>query len=84
MKLLIAGGVLKEFKGYSQWDEANVRVDRTKEGLELILKFWESDGANGRSSRVSFNGNYHSADNAVLDPKLIQKPPSADVWWLRQ
>jgi alkanesulfonate monooxygenase SsuD/methylene tetrahydromethanopterin reductase-like flavin-dependent oxidoreductase (luciferase family) len=69
-----AGWSESEFKGYSQWDEEpNVRVDKTKEGLELILKLWENDH-NRRSSGISFNGKYYSADNAVLDPKPIQKP----------
>jgi alkanesulfonate monooxygenase SsuD/methylene tetrahydromethanopterin reductase-like flavin-dependent oxidoreductase (luciferase family) len=67
-----AGWSETEFKGYSQWDEPNVRVDKTKEGLELILKLWQSN--KGTSSKVSFNGKYYSADNAVLDPKPIQRP----------
>jgi alkanesulfonate monooxygenase SsuD/methylene tetrahydromethanopterin reductase-like flavin-dependent oxidoreductase (luciferase family) len=71
-----AGWSETEFKGYSQWDEEpNVRVDKTKEGLELILKLWEDDNDDRRSSSgVSFHGKYYSADNAVLDPKPIQKP----------
>lgn len=69
-----AGWSETEFRGYSQWDkEPNVRVDKTKEGLELILKLWENDH-NRMPSAVSFNGKYYSADNAVLDPKPIQKP----------
>src|SRR5919109_1287010 len=69
-----AGWSETEFRGYSQWDkEPNIRVDKTKEGLELILKLWENDH-NRMPSAVSFNGNYYSADNAVLDPKPIQKP----------
>jgi alkanesulfonate monooxygenase SsuD/methylene tetrahydromethanopterin reductase-like flavin-dependent oxidoreductase (luciferase family) len=64
-----AGWSETEFKGYSQWNEPNVRVDKTKEGLELILKLWQSD--RGTSSKVSFNGKYYSADNAVLDPKPV-------------
>ncbi|AFU59500.1 luciferase-like monooxygenase family protein [Candidatus Nitrososphaera gargensis Ga9.2] len=68
-----AGWSKTEFKGYSQWDEPNVRVDKTKEGLELILKLWQSDKG-GTSSKVSFNGKYYLADNAVLDPKPVQKP----------
>jgi hypothetical protein len=69
-----AGWSETEFKGYGQWDEEpNIRVDKTKEGIELILKLWENDSRKKKAA-VSFNGKYYSADNAVLDPKLIQKP----------
>jgi alkanesulfonate monooxygenase SsuD/methylene tetrahydromethanopterin reductase-like flavin-dependent oxidoreductase (luciferase family) len=69
-----AGWSESEFRGYSQWDEEpNIRVDKTKEGLELILKLWENDSRKKKAA-VSFNGKYYSADNAVLDPKPIQKP----------
>jgi alkanesulfonate monooxygenase SsuD/methylene tetrahydromethanopterin reductase-like flavin-dependent oxidoreductase (luciferase family) len=71
-----AGWSESEFRGYSQWDEEpNIRVDKTKEGLELILKLWENDhNRKKKMAAVTFNGKYYSVDNAVLDPKPIQKP----------
>jgi alkanesulfonate monooxygenase SsuD/methylene tetrahydromethanopterin reductase-like flavin-dependent oxidoreductase (luciferase family) len=68
-----AGWSQTEFEGYSKWDEPRTRVDRTVEGLELILKLWKSEEGT-TSSPASFSGKYYSAKNAVLDPKPIQKP----------
>ncbi len=56
-----------EFEGYSQWDPNKVRVEKTEEGLNLILKLWTEP-------RVSFKGKYYHANGAVLDPKPQQKP----------
>lgn len=57
-----------EFEGYSEWNEPKVRVDKTEEGLELILKLWTTNG------KVNFDGKYYKAKDAVLEPKPIQKP----------
>lgn len=62
-----AGWAQEEFDGYSNWDSNKIRVDKTKEGLELMRKLWIED-------EVSFNGTYYQAKNAVLEPKPIQKP----------
>ncbi|MFI5419754.1 MAG: LLM class flavin-dependent oxidoreductase [Nitrososphaerales archaeon] len=63
-----AGWSQTEFEGYSKWDDPKVRVDKTAEGLELILKLWTS------KEPVDFKGKYYEAIAAVLDPKPVQKP----------
>ena len=62
-----AGWHKPEFDGYSTWDEAKVRVRKTKEALELITKLWTE-------RRVDFEGKYYHAKGAVLEPKPIQRP----------
>ncbi len=62
-----AGWAQEEFDGYSTWDSATVRVDKTKEGLEVMLKLWTEDA-------VSVEGPHYSAKNAVIEPKPVQKP----------
>ncbi|MHA1199142.1 MAG: LLM class flavin-dependent oxidoreductase [Candidatus Heimdallarchaeaceae archaeon] len=62
-----AGWAQEEFDGYSKWDEPKIRVDKTKEGLELMIELWTED-------IVNFNGDYYKAIDAVLEPKPIQKP----------
>jgi alkanesulfonate monooxygenase SsuD/methylene tetrahydromethanopterin reductase-like flavin-dependent oxidoreductase (luciferase family) len=62
-----AGWSQAEFEGYSEWNKPKVRVDKTEEGLELILKLWTED-------EVTFNGKYYQALRAVLEPKPVQKP----------
>jgi alkanesulfonate monooxygenase len=62
-----AGWSKEEFEGYSEWNEPNVRVDKTKEGLELMIKLWTQD-------TVTFEGKYYQAKAAVLEPKPMQKP----------
>ena len=69
-----AGWSQTEFEGYSKWDEPKVRVDKTAEGLELILKLWTTTTTAKDSNSVSFSGKYYSAINAVLEPKPVQKP----------
>jgi len=62
-----AGWSQVEFEGYSEWDEPKVRVDKTIEGLELMMKLWTQD-------EVTHEGKYYKAKTAVLEPKPIQKP----------
>jgi alkanesulfonate monooxygenase SsuD/methylene tetrahydromethanopterin reductase-like flavin-dependent oxidoreductase (luciferase family) len=62
-----AGWSQPEFEGYSEWDEPKIRVDKTKEGLELMIKLWTQD-------EVTYNGKYYQAKAAVLEPKPVQKP----------
>ncbi len=56
-----------EFDGYSQWDPLGVRVKKTMEGLDLILRLWTED-------KVDFDGEYYQAKGAVLEPKPVSKP----------
>jgi alkanesulfonate monooxygenase SsuD/methylene tetrahydromethanopterin reductase-like flavin-dependent oxidoreductase (luciferase family) len=62
-----AGWSQPEFEGYSEWNEPRVRVDKTREGLELMMKLWTQDA-------VTFEGKYYRANAAVLEPKPVQKP----------
>jgi len=62
-----AGWSREEFEGYSEWNEAKIRVDKTQEGLELIIKLWTQD-------EVTHHGKYYRAKAAVLEPKPLQKP----------
>ncbi len=62
-----AGWSQVEFEGYSEWNEPKVRVDKTVEGLELMIKLWTEN-------EVSFKGKFYQAKEAVLDPKPIQQP----------
>src|SRR5881296_4594805 len=62
-----AGWSQTEFEGYSTWDDPKTRVDKTEEGVKLILKLWQE-------KRVDHAGKYYQAKGAVLDPKPVQKP----------
>lgn len=63
-----AGWSQTEFEGYSTWDEPKTRVDKTVEGLELILRLW------GDKAKVDHTGVHYSMKGAVLEPKPVQKP----------
>lgn len=63
-----AGWSQTEFEGYRVWDPARIRVDKTLEGLKLILELWT------KSEKVDYTGKYYSAKRAVLEPKPVQKP----------
>ena len=62
-----AGWSQTEFEGYSEWNDARTRVDKTDEGTRLILRLWQDQ-------KVDFAGKYYHAKGAVLDPKPVQKP----------
>lgn len=62
-----AGWSQVEFEGYSVWDGPKVRVDKTEEGLDLMIRLWTED-------EVTFNGRFYEAKGAVLEPKPVQKP----------
>ncbi len=62
-----AGWSQTEFEGYSTWDDPKTRVDKTREGVELILQLWQKP-------QVDFKGEYYHAKGAILDPKPVQKP----------
>jgi alkanesulfonate monooxygenase SsuD/methylene tetrahydromethanopterin reductase-like flavin-dependent oxidoreductase (luciferase family) len=62
-----AGWSENEFKGFSKWGSPKVRVDKTIEGLELMLKLWTQE-------EVTFNGRYYQAERAIIEPKPVQKP----------
>ncbi|MFW9873396.1 MAG: LLM class flavin-dependent oxidoreductase [Candidatus Thorarchaeota archaeon] len=62
-----AGWSQIEFEGYSEWSSPNVRVDKTYEGLDLMIQLWTKNV-------VNFEGKYYHAKGAILDPKPLQKP----------
>ncbi|HZY94562.1 MAG TPA: LLM class flavin-dependent oxidoreductase [Candidatus Bathyarchaeia archaeon] len=62
-----AGWSQVEFDGYSKWDPASVRVEKTAEGVNLITRLWTEP-------KVDFKGKYYEAKGAVLEPKPVQKP----------
>ena len=62
-----AGWGQGEFEGYSEWNDSKIRVDKTKEGLELMIQLWTQD-------EVNFEGQYYKAKGAILEPKPEQKP----------
>jgi probable F420-dependent oxidoreductase len=62
-----AGWHEDEFRAYSSWDNAEIRVRKTKEALRLMLELWTK-------KRVDFRGEFYSAKGAVLEPKPVQKP----------
>ncbi len=62
-----AGWSRTEFEGYSEWDDPRTRVEKTKEGLDLILRLMTEE-------KVDFTGKFYHAKGAVLEPKPVQKP----------
>jgi len=62
-----AGWSRVEFEGYSEWLETGPRVDKTHEALEVMLRLWTEP-------EVTYNGRHYSIEDAVLDPKPVQKP----------
>ncbi len=62
-----AGWSKDEFDGYSTWGGNKYRVDKTIEGLKLMVELWTRDV-------VDFKGEFYEAKGAVLDPKPVQKP----------
>jgi alkanesulfonate monooxygenase SsuD/methylene tetrahydromethanopterin reductase-like flavin-dependent oxidoreductase (luciferase family) len=62
-----AGWSREEFEGYSEWNDPKIRIDKTEEGLELMIQLWTQ-------KEVTFQGKYYHAKAAVLEPKPVQKP----------
>ena len=62
-----AGTSRTGFEGYATWDEPSVRVAKTREAVELILRLWEGE-------RVDFKGRYYSEKGAILRPRPVQRP----------
>ena len=62
-----AGSYDRNFEAYSEWNDKKTRVDKTVEGLDLMIQLWTKD-------RVNFEGQYYHAKDAILEPKPIQKP----------
>lgn len=67
-----AGWDHAEFEAYGQWYPSGERVERTKEGIELVKKLWTE-------SSVNYDGKYYKAKDVICEPKPVQKggPP---IW----
>ncbi len=64
-----AGGFKPEYEayGFEFIEKASVRLDQMKEALQLILGLWEH-------TPFTFHGKYFHVENAILEPKPLQKP----------
>jgi len=64
-----AGGFKPEYKayGFEFIDKASIRLAQMKEALQLILGLWTQP-------RFTFHGNYFHTEEAILEPKPLQKP----------
>lgn len=62
-----AGVTERMFEAYSTWDPPRTRVDKTEEGVDLILRLW-------KEPQVDFKSKHFRAKSAVLEPKPVQKP----------
>ena len=62
-----AGWSTVEFNGYSEWLGTKSRVDKTMEALDIITRLWTEDS-------VSHKSKYYTIEEAVLEPKPVQKP----------
>ncbi|MEM2136772.1 MAG: LLM class flavin-dependent oxidoreductase [Candidatus Methanomethylicia archaeon] len=49
------------------WDKHSKRIERLRESLEIIKRLWLED-------HVSYVGKYFKIENAILEPKPLQKP----------
>lgn len=63
-----AGWHKPEFDAYSSWHEDRVRVAKTREGIQLIMKLWTSN------EPFDFEGKHYRVKSAILEPKPVQQP----------
>ena len=64
-----AGFFEEEYRQYG-WDfppRPATRIRQVEEAVKLIVKLWTEP-------RTTFHGRYFHADNAILEPKPVQKP----------
>jgi F420-dependent oxidoreductase-like protein len=64
-----AGWFETEYRQYG-WDfppKPATRIDQMEEAVRLILAMWSE-------KRTTFKGKYFQAENAILEPKPVQKP----------
>ena len=64
-----AGGYKPEYRayGYDFEERGSVRLAQMREALELIIRMWTEP-------RTTFKGKYFQVEDAVLEPKPLQKP----------
>ena len=64
-----AGWYVDEYRQYN-WDfpeKPAVRIGQMEEAVRLVKKMWTE-------TRATFHGKYFRVDNAILEPKPVQKP----------
>lgn len=70
--VLGAGWFKREFDAYGiPWHEHDDRVDRGREQIEIIKKFWSEP-------RFSYGGSFYQIVDGVMEPKPEENPA---VWW---
>ncbi len=63
-----AGWMEEEYRGYGYvFPSARMRIEQLDEGLEVIRRLFTQE-------RADFQGKYYSLEQAVNDPKPVQKP----------
>ncbi|MEM2111503.1 MAG: LLM class flavin-dependent oxidoreductase, partial [Candidatus Bathyarchaeia archaeon] len=63
-----------EFKAYNfPWEEYKERMQRAREGVEIIKKLWTEP-------TVTYSGKYFKVENAISNPKPVQKP-HPPIWF---
>jgi len=62
-----AGVTQRMFEAYSEWDSPGTRVDKTREGVELIMRLWSEP-------KVNHQGKHYNVKETILEPKPVQKP----------
>jgi F420-dependent oxidoreductase-like protein len=64
-----AGGFRPEYQayGFEFIEKGSTRLDQMREALQLILALWTE-------SPCTFHGKYFHVENAILEPKPLQKP----------
>jgi alkanesulfonate monooxygenase SsuD/methylene tetrahydromethanopterin reductase-like flavin-dependent oxidoreductase (luciferase family) len=70
-----AGWIKDEFIAYGLgWSNHKNRLEKTKEGVELILKLWSG------MEKVNYDGKHYNLKDAIFLPKPIKKP-HPPLWW---
>ncbi|HJX23015.1 MAG TPA: LLM class flavin-dependent oxidoreductase [Candidatus Bathyarchaeia archaeon] len=64
-----AGWVKDEFVAYGiGWNGHKTRIEKTKEGIELILELWTGE------EKIDYQGKHFNLKGAIFLPKPVQKP----------
>lgn len=64
-----------EFDGFSKWYETKERIAFTEEAIQLMQQLWTKN-----EGPVNFQGRYLRSEEAVIEPKPIQKP-HPPIWF---
>jgi F420-dependent oxidoreductase-like protein len=63
-----AGWYAEEFKQYGfAFPSTAIRIKQLEEGIEILKRMWTEE-------RASFHGTYYTIDEAINNPKPLQKP----------